>query len=61
MLKTDKNNQTIMGIKFDTVKEYKGVIYALSSNMIEGWQPTQKDVINLKVRIQKSKKEQKNG
>jgi len=37
-----------MGIPFDTPEEFKGVWYALSSNMIEGYEPSIEDVENLK-------------
>lgn len=39
---------TILGIPFDDRKIFKCVWYALSTNMIEGWQPTVEDVKRLK-------------
>jgi hypothetical protein len=35
----------IMGVKFDNRNEFKGAWYAISSNMIEGWEPTKNDVV----------------
>lgn len=39
---------TILGVPFDDRKIFKCVWYALSTNMIEGWQPTVEDVKQLK-------------
>lgn len=39
---------TILGVPFDDRKIFKCVWYALSTNMIEGWQPTVEDVKKLK-------------
>jgi hypothetical protein len=47
-LDVDKKNMTILGVKFDNRKEFRVVWYAISSNMIEGWQPNEKDVLRLK-------------
>lgn len=38
----------ILGIQFDNRKIFNCVWYALSTNMIEGWQPTVEDVKRLK-------------
>lgn len=46
-LEVDKKKLTIMGIHFDNRKEFKIVWYAISSNMIEGWQPTKADIVRL--------------
>lgn len=35
-LNVDKTNLIIMGVQFDSQKDFKGVWYALSTNMIEG-------------------------
>ena len=47
-LDLNENDLTIMGIKFDNIKDLKSVWYALSTNIIEGWTPTSNDVIELK-------------
>lgn len=39
---------TILGVPFDDRKIFKCVWYALSTNVIEGWQPTVEDVKKLK-------------
>ena len=44
-LDLNENELTIMGIKFDNIKDFKNVWYALSTNIIEGWTPTSNDVI----------------
>ena len=41
-------NLTILGILFNDRKIFNCVWYALSTNMIEGWQPTVEDVKRLK-------------
>ena len=47
----DLNDLTIMGIKFDNIKDFKSVWYALSTNIIEGWTPTSNDVLELKNKL----------
>jgi hypothetical protein len=56
-LNVDKSNLTIMGVKFDSPKEFKGVWYALSTNMIEGWEPEKQDVEEMKQYIIQKNKE----
>ena len=51
ILDLDENDLTIMGIKFDNIKYFKSVWYALSTNIIEGWTPTSNDVIELKNKL----------
>ncbi|MDR0846910.1 MAG: hypothetical protein LBN08_05315 [Lactobacillales bacterium] len=46
-LDVDKQNMTIMGVRFTNKQEFRVVWYAISSNMIEGWNPTKEDVKNL--------------
>jgi len=50
MMKLDVNKaeMTIMGIPFDNKKDFQGVWHALSTNMFEGWEPNQSDVLRLK-------------
>ena len=50
-LDLNENDLTIMGIKFDNIKDFKSVWYALSTNFIEGWTPTSNDVIELKNKL----------
>ena len=50
-LDLNENDLTIMGIKFDNIKDFKNVWYALSTNIIEGWTPTSNDVIELKNKL----------
>ena len=50
-LDLNENDLTIMGIKFDNIKDFKSVWYALSTNIIEGWTPTSNDVIELKNKL----------
>ncbi|MGY3778006.1 hypothetical protein [Isobaculum melis] len=57
-LNKDKSNLTIMGVQFDSQKDFKGVWYALSTNMIEGWKPKKDDVEEMKQYIDRKNKEQ---
>ena len=50
-LDLNENDLTIMGIKFDNIKDFKRVWYALSTNIIEEWTPTSNDVIELKNKL----------
>ncbi|MBO0413593.1 hypothetical protein JZO81_21255 [Enterococcus hulanensis] len=56
-LDIDKKKLTIMGVQFDSQRDFKGVWYALSTNMIEGWEPRKKDVEEMKLYISKKNKE----
>lgn len=56
-LNIDKSNLTIMGVQFDSQKDFKGVWYALSTNMIEGWEPKKQDVEEMKQYIIQKNKE----
>ena len=47
-LNKDKEKMTIMGVAFENRSVFKRVCYALSTNMIEGWQPTVSDVEKLR-------------
>lgn len=48
ILDINTENLTILGVPFDNRKIFNCVWYALSTNMIEGWQPTVEDVKRLK-------------
>jgi hypothetical protein len=50
-LEINKQTLTIMGIRFDNKRDFRGVWHALNTNMFEGWKPTQKDVLRLKERV----------
>ena len=47
-LNIDKEEMTIMGVAFENRSVFKSVWYALSTNMIEGWRPTVRDVETLR-------------
>ena len=47
-LEIDKEKMTIMGVVFENRSVFKSVWYALSTNMIEGWRPTVRDVEKLR-------------
>ena len=47
-LDVNKETLTIMGVAFENRMVFKSVWYALSTNMIEGWQPTVADVERLR-------------
>ncbi len=47
-LDVNKEKMTIMGVSFENRMIFKSVWYALSTNMIEGWQPTVEDVERLR-------------
>lgn len=57
VLNVDKTNLTIMGVKFDSQKEFNGVWQALSTNMIEGWEPKKQDVEEMKGYVAKKMKQ----
>lgn len=43
-LEIDRNNMTIMGVKFSDLRTLESIANALGSNMFEGFEPTQKGV-----------------
>lgn len=43
-LEIDRNNLTIMGVKFSDLRTLESIANALGSNMFEGFEPTQKGV-----------------
>lgn len=47
-LDIDKEKMTIKGVAFENGSVFKSVLYALSTNMIEGWRPTVSDVEKLR-------------
>jgi hypothetical protein len=56
-LEVNKSELTIMGIPFDNKQEFRGVWHALSTNMFEGWEPTQGDVVRLKEKAEALREE----
>jgi hypothetical protein len=56
-LEVNKANLTIMGIPFDNKRDFRGVWHALSTNMFEGWEPKQSDVLRLKERAKALREE----
>jgi hypothetical protein len=50
-LEINKAELTIIGIRFDNKKDFRSVWHTLSTNMFEGWEPNQKDVLHLKERV----------
>lgn len=47
-LEINQDQLTIMGVSFEDKLSFKSVWYALSTNMIEGWQPEVSDVLRLR-------------
>ena len=43
-IEIDRNNLTIMGVKFSDLKTLESTAYALGSNMFEGFDPTPKGI-----------------
>lgn len=43
-IEIDRNNLTIMGIKFSDIKTLESTANALGSNMFEGFKPTPKGI-----------------
>jgi hypothetical protein len=56
-LDVNKSELTIMGIRFDDKRDFRGVWHALSTNMFEGWEPDQSDVLRLKKRAEALREE----
>lgn len=44
-IEIDRNNLTIMGIKFSDIKTLESTANALGSNMFEGFKPTPKGIV----------------
>lgn len=43
-IEIDRNNLTIMGVKFTDVKTFESTANAIGSNMFEGFKPTPKGI-----------------
>ena len=48
---------TILGISFDNYSDFDTVWYAIGSSMIENYEPTVQDVIDLKTYVTNKRKE----
>lgn len=44
LISVDESQKSIMGVIFNSDKKYRAALYSISSNMIEGWNPTRDDV-----------------
>lgn len=44
LISVDESQKSIMGVKYTSDKKYRTALYAVSSSMIEGWNPTRDDV-----------------
>lgn len=47
-LDINREKLLIMGIPFESKKLFNSVLYSLSTNIIEGWQPRKEDVVRLR-------------
>lgn len=47
-LDVNKEELTIMGVKFDRFEGFDTVWYAVGSSMIDGYQPTVEEILELK-------------
>lgn len=56
-LDINKDQLTIMGVKFDNFEDFDTVWYVLGSAMIEDYRPTTADVIELKEYVIDKRKE----
>lgn len=60
-LKIDQEKLTIMGVPFDSQKGFRFVWYVVSSNMIEGWEPSVEDVKRLRERAISKREDPRRG
>lgn len=60
-LNVNKTNLIIMGVQFDSQKDFKGVWYAISINRIEGWELKKYDVEEMKLYIVIKKEQNPDG
>ena len=56
-LDVNKEELTILGIPFDNFSDFYTVWYAIGSSMIENYEPTVQDVIDLKTYVVNRRKE----
>lgn len=53
----NKEKLTILGVPFDNAIDFDTVWYAIGSSMIENYEPTVQDIIDLKLYVMKKRKE----
>ena len=56
-LDVNKEELTILGIPFDNFSDFDTVWYAIGSSMIENYEPTVQNVIDLKAHVINRRKE----
>ena len=56
-LDVNKDKLTILGVQFDNFPDFDTVWYAIGSSMIENYEPTVQDVIDLKAHVINRRKE----
>ena len=56
-LDVNEEEFTILGISFDNYSDFDTVWYAIGSSMIENYEPTVQDVIDLKTYVTNRRKE----
>jgi hypothetical protein len=56
-LDVNKDKLTILGVQFDNFPDFDTVWYAIGSSMIENYEPTVQDVIDLKTYVVNRRKE----
>lgn len=53
-LDVNKEELTIMGVNFDRIEDFDVVWYAVGSFMIDGYQPTVEEILELKQYVKES-------
>ena len=56
-LDVNKDKLTILGVQFDNFSDFDTVWYAIGSSMIENYEPTVQNVIDLKAHVINRRKE----
>lgn len=56
-LDVNKEKLTILGVPFDNFSDFDTIWYAIGSSMIENYEPTVQDVIDLKTYVINRRKE----
>lgn len=56
-LDVNEEELTILGVSFDNYSDFDTVWYAIGSSMIENYEPTVQDVIDLKTYVTNRQKE----
>ncbi len=50
-LQIDDEAQTIQGVRFDDVEDYRDIRFAVKNEVLEGWKPSKTDILWLKEKI----------